>query len=428
MPGLELPEILESKSVFRDDWRSRVKQVVEAHLEDMLVGAHVLSLGKGQTKIGVRAGCCEDNVFGTETQVVVFKLCSPVIGEGIFQTKTDQQAVQRGGASGARAKVATVYIRPVPLKSAGYSSRFAVNKCAVKGDTNPCGNVVIPFVLDRGSSEQGVKIKLVLGNFHARPKAFTLDTENEHTRLIIAANLAASETANAVPVSRSHLTYGLKPLVKQHASASVNADIAAGPAKDQYGGSILGPGGVGGPDGQSSLNRDGSRRLTDTNFLGGGQVGYNRQIGRVVLGVEASIDSVNFKQSFDTGILPTPPLSPGLGTYRFADQTKSSWLATVGPRVGYTFNRALVYVGGGAAFANVALWTTTGPFSGCGGCFVSSNASSTNTGWYVAAGVEYSINSYLRAEGNEDARARCGPYCGVGCRTSLSTRGIAPSP
>src|SRR5665647_1005193 len=91
MPGLELPEILESKSVFRDDWRSRVKQVVEAHLEDMLVGAHVLSLGKGQTKIGVRAGCCEDNVFGTETQVVVFKLCSPVIGEGIFQTKTDQR-------------------------------------------------------------------------------------------------------------------------------------------------------------------------------------------------------------------------------------------------------------------------------------------------------------------------------------------------
>jgi outer membrane immunogenic protein len=162
---------------------------------------------------------------------------------------------------------------------------------------------------------------------------------------------------------------------------------------------FFGPGGVGGPDGQSSLNRDGSRRLTGTNFLVGGQLGYNWQVGRFVLGVEGSIDSVNFKRSFDTGILPTPPLSPGLGSYRFADTAKSSWLATVGPRVGYTFDNFLVYVSGGAAFGDVALSTTSGPFIGCGGCLVSSQASSTKAGWFVGAGVEYGINSYLSVKG-----------------------------
>jgi hypothetical protein len=36
------------------------------------------------------------NVFGIEPQVVVFKLGGPVIEEGVFQTETDQQTVQRG--------------------------------------------------------------------------------------------------------------------------------------------------------------------------------------------------------------------------------------------------------------------------------------------------------------------------------------------
>src|SRR5438874_12164688 len=103
----------------------------------MLVGTHVLSLGKDGGNAKGRAGCSEDNVFGAEAQVVVFKFGRPVIEEAIFQTKTDQQTIQRGAALRGGAKVEAVCIRCVPVKSAGYPSRFAVDKGPVKGDADP---------------------------------------------------------------------------------------------------------------------------------------------------------------------------------------------------------------------------------------------------------------------------------------------------
>src|ERR1700694_144198 len=122
-----------------------VEFVVEAHFEDMLVGTHVLRCGdaaQGAAKSRSHAGCSEGDVLGTKTKIIVFELGSPVIEEGIFQTKTNQQTIQRGAALGRSAKVAAVYICRVPVESAGCPSRFAVNKCSVKGDTKPRGNVV----------------------------------------------------------------------------------------------------------------------------------------------------------------------------------------------------------------------------------------------------------------------------------------------
>jgi len=69
----------------------------------MFVCTHVLSLVDRNT---TGAGGREENVLGTEAQVVVFKLGSPVIGEGVFQTNTDQQTIQRGAALSGSAKVA----------------------------------------------------------------------------------------------------------------------------------------------------------------------------------------------------------------------------------------------------------------------------------------------------------------------------------
>ena len=104
--------------------------IVHANLENMLFGTDVLGLVGSQT---TRAGCCEDNVLGTETQIVVFKLGGPVIGEGIFQTQTNQQAIERGGALSERADAAAeVHLRRVPVKRAGYLSRLAVNQGSVK--------------------------------------------------------------------------------------------------------------------------------------------------------------------------------------------------------------------------------------------------------------------------------------------------------
>lgn len=132
--------------------------VVEAHFEDMLVGTHVLSLVKGERITKRRAGYGERNVFRTKTQIIVFELGRPVIEEGIFQTETDQQTIQRGVGSRGGAKVAAVYIGRVPVKPAGYPSRLAVNKCPVKGDAKSPGNVIIPSVSDAGGFSQGTAI------------------------------------------------------------------------------------------------------------------------------------------------------------------------------------------------------------------------------------------------------------------------------
>src|SRR5437763_3848704 len=205
----------------------------------MLVGTHILSSGKDGGNAKGRAGCREDNVFGAKAQIVVCKLGRPVIEEGIFQTNTDQQTIQRGAALRGGAKVEAVCIRCVPVKSAGYPSRLAVNKCPVKGDAKSPGNVVIPFVSDAGGRKQGAAVdptELITGNFQPGPETFTLDTENEHTDLVIAADLAAGETADAVLIKQS--TTCLKPLIKQHAGAPMHADIAPGPAKDRCGRSV----------------------------------------------------------------------------------------------------------------------------------------------------------------------------------------------
>src|SRR5438046_10485896 len=102
----------------------------------MLVGTHALSVGsdgRRRTK-NTRAGCCEENVFGSETQVVVFKLGRPVIEEGIFQTKTDQQTIQRGAGLRGGSNEGAVYIIRDPVKSSGLPSRLALNTRSLQSD------------------------------------------------------------------------------------------------------------------------------------------------------------------------------------------------------------------------------------------------------------------------------------------------------
>jgi hypothetical protein len=147
----------------------------------VLVGAHVLKVGSDgrRTTEITRADRCEADVFGIEPQVVVFKLGGPVIEEGVFQTQTDQQTIQRGAGLSGGANEGAVYSRRVPVESAGYPSRFAVDKRPVKGDTEAPGNIVNPiyFLCWRIQPSAAIDAaKLILGNFHPGPEAFALDT------------------------------------------------------------------------------------------------------------------------------------------------------------------------------------------------------------------------------------------------------------
>jgi outer membrane immunogenic protein len=71
----------------------------------------------------------------------------------------------------------------------------------------------------------------------------------------------------------------------------------------------------------------------------------------------------------------------------------SNWLATVRPRVGYAFDRTLVYATGGVAFGKVSFSNTDLEFAPNGAGFgtEASAASQTKVGWAAGAGLEYGL-------------------------------------
>ena len=109
--------------------------------------------------------------------------------------------------------------------------------------------------------------------------------------------------------------------------------------------------------------------FTVSGGLVGGTVGANYQLGSVVFGLEADADWSNISgTTFNTSCA-------GVGC-----ETDSDWLATVRGRVGYAWDRFLVYGTAGGAFANVQ-----------GSAGLSSFSNSTQVGWTAGAGVEYAF-------------------------------------
>ena len=104
--------------------------------------------------------------------------------------------------------------------------------------------------------------------------------------------------------------------------------------------------------------------------LVGGTLGYNYQIGQLVLGLEGDIDWSNIKGDATTAICAG-------GTC----ETRNSWLSTARGRVGYAVDRFMPYVTGGAAFGDIKA-TPVG--------FGSERE--TKTGWTVGGGLEAAIN------------------------------------
>ena len=136
--------------------------------------------------------------------------------------------------------------------------------------------------------------------------------------------------------------------------------------------------GVGGTiPGVNSLNASGA--------VAGGQAGGNYQIGNVVLGLEGSYDWADIRNT------QVGPL--GAGTLTLV--TKNDYIATVAGRVGYAFDRVLIYGKGGAAFTRDRLDANlAGPVPG------TATGSFDRTGWLAGAGVEWAFwgNWSVKAE------------------------------
>lgn len=113
--------------------------------------------------------------------------------------------------------------------------------------------------------------------------------------------------------------------------------------------------------------------------MAGGVAGYNWQSGPVVFGIEGDYNWANIKGT--SGIINVGP--PSLGDTYF---TNVRSFGDVKGRVGWAANQLLVYVDGGAAFAQINHQYDAALNGGAGNTF-SSNTS--RTGWTVGVGLEY---------------------------------------
>ena len=112
-------------------------------------------------------------------------------------------------------------------------------------------------------------------------------------------------------------------------------------------------------------------------FLGGGQVGFNYQIGQFVLGAEGDFSWTGINGGSNVvGIVPPPG-----GTFN----TNVNWTSTLTGRLGIAFDRWLVYGKGGVAWANDSFSTNRYTLPATVG------VKETRIGWTVGAGVEYAF-------------------------------------
>jgi outer membrane immunogenic protein len=154
-----------------------------------------------------------------------------------------------------------------------------------------------------------------------------------------------------------------------------------------------------------------STRTPVDGVLGGGQIGYNAQFGRWVLGIEADIQATDQKRNTTTftsfgSVTPFPPPFIGstvvTGTQAETVNTRLDWFGTVRGRVGFTTGATgdLMWYGtGGYAYGQFktsvtqftaatvatvgtpfppATFTSAGAFSG----------SQNRSGWTAGGGVE----------------------------------------
>jgi outer membrane immunogenic protein len=125
----------------------------------------------------------------------------------------------------------------------------------------------------------------------------------------------------------------------------------------------------------------------NSGVIGGAHVGYNVQLNQFVVGLEGDVDGSSLSKT----VSGTPLIA---GRF-FVPVTISGNLNVQGSirgRVGYAWDRVLLYATGGAAFAGVNGSIST-PFG-------FDSTSTTRVGWTVGGGLEYAVtnNWSIRAE------------------------------
>jgi outer membrane immunogenic protein len=154
--------------------------------------------------------------------------------------------------------------------------------------------------------------------------------------------------------------------------------------------------------------------FTTTGFLVGGTLGANFQAGAFVFGVEGDFDWDNLSGNTSAGSCGIAPIA--------SCTTAQNYLGTARARVGYAWDRILLYGTGGGAFGNIkASATGTG------------NSNSNNFGWTAGAGIEFAFAQnwtakaeylYVSLQNGSCSAANCGVSIPVSLNENIARIGV----
>ena len=137
--------------------------------------------------------------------------------------------------------------------------------------------------------------------------------------------------------------------------------------------------------------RRGSAGAEDDGFLAGAQIGYSRQTGQWVFGIEADASFLDLdgEESPFFGLLA--PVAAVDGTL----STSMDWLLTARGRVGYAFGDVLLFATGGVAFSEVETVAAGDILSPFPTIPFSETTSDLAAGYTLGAGFEYALTERL---------------------------------
>jgi outer membrane immunogenic protein len=118
--------------------------------------------------------------------------------------------------------------------------------------------------------------------------------------------------------------------------------------------------------------------------IGGAHVGYNLQLNQFVIGLEGDVDGTSQRKSAAI-FVNEGGFFPGAANFNTSHNIEGS----IRGRLGYAWDRVLIYGTGGVAFGGFNT-EVCGNFVGFGGC---TSASTTRVGWTVGGGLEYAITN-----------------------------------
>jgi outer membrane immunogenic protein len=195
----------------------------------------------------------------------------------------------------------------------------------------------------------------------------------------IALSDAGSALAADVAVEPVYPSYGVAvPVAYNWTGFYIGINVGGHFAKDDIGTTSFDFPGAGVIDATSGTS------LAPNGILAGMQIGYNWQVGRILLGIE--VDGNWLGGSASRTLSFGPPLNP---VDVMTNSSKTQFLTTVRPRVGVVLDRWLIYATGGLAFETF-ITNDTFTFPGEIG-LIGEDKRTTRTGETIGGGFEYAV-------------------------------------